>query len=162
MRESSLRSWRANLRDYLHCVARLPVATLTSADLQSCLAPVWGDKPKTAAKVLRRAGTVLEWAVAANLRTDNPARAVARAPALITWALSWPPDPDVSKGSGSEAERFAAVLPETVWQVDHNHRVLEGSFDPHRPPGGPSKTTPRRQTSSSAPSPAWTTSAESA
>ena len=52
---------------------------------------------------------------------------------LITWALSWPPDPDVSKGSGSEAERFAAVLPETVWQVDHNHRVLEGSFDPHRP-----------------------------
>ncbi len=79
MRESSLRSWRANLRDYLHCVARLPVATLTSADLQSCLAPVWGPKPKTAAKVLRRAGTVLEWAVAANLRTDNPARAVARA-----------------------------------------------------------------------------------
>jgi len=134
VRESSLRSWRANLRDYLHCVARLPVATLTSADLQGCLAPVWGDKPKTAAQVLRRAGTVLEWAVAANLRTDNPARAVARAPALITWALIWPPDPDVSKGSGSEAERFAAVLPETVWQVDHNHRVLEGSFDPHRPP----------------------------
>ena len=79
VRENSLRSWRANLRDYLHCVARLPVATLTSADLQSCLAPVWGPKPKTAAKVLRRAGTVLEWAVAANLRTDNPARAVARA-----------------------------------------------------------------------------------
>lgn len=79
VRANSLRSWRANLRDYLHCVARLPVATLTSADLQSCLAPVWGPKPKTAAKVLRRAGTVLEWAVAANLRTDNPARAVARA-----------------------------------------------------------------------------------
>ena len=79
VRASSLRSWRANLRDYLHCVARLPVAMLTSADLQTCLAPVWGDKPKTAAKVLRRAGTVLEWAVAANLRTDNPARAVARA-----------------------------------------------------------------------------------
>ena len=79
VRQSSLRSWRANLRDYLHCVATLPVATLTSADLQSCLAPVWGDKPKTAAKVLRRAGTVLEWAVAAGLRTDNPARVVARA-----------------------------------------------------------------------------------
>ena len=79
VRESSLRSWRAHLRDYLHCVAKLPVATLTSADLQSCLAPVWGEKPKTAAKVLRRVGTVLEWAVAANLRTDNPARAVARA-----------------------------------------------------------------------------------
>ena len=78
-RESSLRSWRASLRDYLHCVAKLPVATLTSADLQACLAPVWGEKPKTAAKVLRRAGTVLEWAVAANLRTDNPVRAVARA-----------------------------------------------------------------------------------
>ena len=79
VRESSLRSWRAHLRDYLHCVATLPVATLTSADLQACLAPVWGEKPKTAAKVLLRAGTVLEWAVAANLRTDNPARAVARA-----------------------------------------------------------------------------------
>ena len=78
VRESSLRSWRANLRDYLHCVATLPVATLTSADLQSCLAPVWAEKPKTGVKVLRRAGTVLEWAVAANLRTDNPARAVAR------------------------------------------------------------------------------------
>ena len=79
VRASSLRSWRANLRDYLHCVAKLPIATLTSADLQSCLAPVWGARPKTAAKVLRRAGTVLEWAIAANLRTDNPARAVARA-----------------------------------------------------------------------------------
>ena len=53
---------------------------------------------------------------------------------LINWALNWPPDPDVSKGSGSEAERFAAVLPETVWQVDHIHRMLEGNIDPRRPP----------------------------
>ena len=45
--------------------------------------PGLGDKPKTAAKVLRRAGTVLEWAVVTNLRTDNPARAVARAAATL-------------------------------------------------------------------------------
>ena len=79
VRDSSLRSWRANLRDYLQGVANLPIATLTSADLQACLAPVWAEKPKTAAKVLRRAGTVCEWAIVAGYRTDNPARAVARA-----------------------------------------------------------------------------------
>lgn len=79
VRESSLRSWRAHLRDYLRGVATLPVATITSGDLQACLAPVWAEKPKTAAKALRRAGTVFEWAIVAGYRTDNPARAVARA-----------------------------------------------------------------------------------
>ena len=79
VRASSLRSWRANLRDYLDGIAKLPIATLTSADLQACLSPVWGVRPKTAAKALSRAAMVLEWAGAAGLRTDNPARAVARA-----------------------------------------------------------------------------------
>ena len=45
--------------------------------------PSGADKPKTAAKALRRAGTVLEWAVAASLRTGNPARAIARAAATL-------------------------------------------------------------------------------
>ena len=119
VRASSLRSWRANLRDYLHCVAKLPVATLTSADLQSCLAPVWGPKPKTAAKVLRRAGTVLEWAVAASLRTDNPARAVARA------------RPRANAGA---AHHYAALPHAEVAgalarvEASNAHRALKGAF----------------------------------
>ena len=48
-------------------------------------------KPRTAAKALRRAGTVLERAVAVNLCTDNPARAVARAAATLE-ARADPPD----------------------------------------------------------------------
>ena len=119
VRESSLRSWRANLRDYLHCVAQLPVATLTSADLQSCLAAVWGEKPKTAAKVLRRAGTVLEWAVAANLRTDNPARAVARAR---------------PKGNAGTVDHYTALahsqVADALARVEASgaHRAVKGAF----------------------------------
>ena len=50
---------------------------------------------------------------------------------LINWALTGPPD--LSRGPGSEPERFAAALPETVCQVDSIRRVLEG-VDLHRRP----------------------------
>ena len=50
---------------------------------------------------------------------------------LITWALTGPPD--LSWGAGSEPERFAAALPETVCQVGYIHRELEG-VDPRRRP----------------------------
>ena len=50
---------------------------------------------------------------------------------LTIWAMTGPPD--LSRGPGSEPERFAAALPETVWRVDSIRRVLEG-VEPHRRP----------------------------
>lgn len=45
---------------------------------------------------------------------------------LVLWALSWPPD--ISQLSGSEAARFAEVLPVTVGKVDEMQRTLDGSL----------------------------------
>lgn len=78
VRKTSVRSWRAHLRDYLQPIAKRPVAALTSGELQRCIEKIPIEKPKTAAKVLARVATVLEYAVASDLRRDNPARAVAR------------------------------------------------------------------------------------
>lgn len=44
---------------------------------------------------------------------------------LLVWALAVPPD--MSRGSGSESERFAAVLPHVVCQVEYIHRKVEGT-----------------------------------
>ena len=50
---------------------------------------------------------------------------------LISWALTGPPD--LSRGPGSEPERFAAALRKTVCQVDSMRRELEGVDSRRRP-----------------------------
>ena len=69
--ETALRSWRADLKHHLCGIAGLPVAAVTVGTLRQVIAPL---KPATASKVLRRAGTVFDWAVAGEHRADNPAR----------------------------------------------------------------------------------------
>jgi len=68
---TDLRSWRADLKRHLSGVAGLPVAAVTVDTLRSVLHPL---APTTASKVLRRCGTVFDWAVAGGHRPDNPVR----------------------------------------------------------------------------------------
>ena len=48
------------------------VSEVTSADVLEILTPIWHEKAQTARRVRQRVGTVLEWAVAMELRPDNP------------------------------------------------------------------------------------------
>ena len=48
------------------------VSEVTSADVLEVLTPIWHEKAQTARRVRQRVRTVLEWAVAMELRPDNP------------------------------------------------------------------------------------------
>jgi len=81
-RETALRSWRADIRPangtkrpgHLARLRRVPVADLTVDHLREVLARL---APATAEKVLRRTGTVLQWAKAGGHCTSNVARDLA-------------------------------------------------------------------------------------
>ena len=53
-------------------IGQLPVSEVTSADVIETLRPVWHVRPATARRVRERISTVMEWAVAMDLRADNP------------------------------------------------------------------------------------------
>ena len=53
-------------------IGTLPVSEVTSADVIETLRPVWHVRPATARRVRERISTVMEWAVAMDLRADNP------------------------------------------------------------------------------------------
>lgn len=76
--ETDRRSWRSDLKTHLKGIADLPVAGVDVFHLRRAIEPL---TTASRDKVLRRAGTVFEWAVAGNLRPDNPARALRK-----TWA----------------------------------------------------------------------------
>ena len=48
------------------------VSEVTSADVLEVLTPIWHEKAQTARRVRQRVRAVLEWAVAMELRPDNP------------------------------------------------------------------------------------------
>ena len=50
----------------------MPIAEVTSADVIGILAPIWYDKAPTARKLRQRIRAIMEWAVAMDLRPDNP------------------------------------------------------------------------------------------
>ena len=58
-----------------HAFARIgqtPISEVTSADVIGVLAPIWHEKATTARKLRQRIRAVMEWAVAMELRPDNP------------------------------------------------------------------------------------------
>ena len=66
-------TWLSSLeRHVFPLIGARPVCDVTSADVLEILAPIWHAKPQTARNVRQRIGTVLEWAIAMELRTDNP------------------------------------------------------------------------------------------
>ena len=65
--------WLASLEHHAFpCIGKMPIAEVTSADVIGILAPIWHEKASTARKLRQRIRAVLEWAVAMNLRPDNP------------------------------------------------------------------------------------------
>ena len=75
-------AWRSDKhrRDWISALERyafpriggMPVSEITSADVLEVLTPIWHKKASTARCVHQRIGSVLEWAVAMEFRTDNP------------------------------------------------------------------------------------------
>ena len=69
-----VRAWRNSLRRYAFPrIGTRPVSEVESADVLAILSPIWHSKPTIAKAVRQRIHSVLEWAIAMNLRSDNPA-----------------------------------------------------------------------------------------
>ena len=67
------RLWLGSLeRHVFPHIGKMPIAEVTSADVIGILAPIWHEKAPTARKLRQRIRAVLEWAVAMDLRPDNP------------------------------------------------------------------------------------------
>ena len=68
------KQWRQCFRDYVFPkFGHRRVGEITTADVLGCLVPIWNEKRPTAARVRRRIGAVMKWAVAKGYREDNPA-----------------------------------------------------------------------------------------
>ena len=66
--------WPTSLRLYAFPrIGEKLVSEVTSAEVLQILAPIWHDKPETARRVRQRISAVMKWAVAMQLRPDNPA-----------------------------------------------------------------------------------------
>ena len=67
------KDWMSSLTRFAFpLIGQLPVSEVTSADVIETLRPVWHVRPATARRVRERISTVMEWAVAMDLRADNP------------------------------------------------------------------------------------------
>ena len=65
--------WLKSLERYaIPRIGEMPISEVTSADVIGILAPIWHDVPPTARKLRQRIRAVMEWAVAMDLRLDNP------------------------------------------------------------------------------------------
>ena len=70
---AQVQAWRGSLERYAFPrIGRRPISEVASADVLAILTPIWHTKPVMAKTVKQRIHTVLEWAIAMNLRTDNP------------------------------------------------------------------------------------------
>ncbi len=66
-------NWLRSLERYAFPrVGSRPVSEVSSADVLEILTPIWHEKPETARAVRQRIRSVLEWAVAMEMRLDNP------------------------------------------------------------------------------------------
>lgn len=66
--------WRSSLATYvLPAIGSKRVDEVTTADVMTCLAPIWNSKATTAKRVRQRISAIMRWAVAQGYRTDNPA-----------------------------------------------------------------------------------------
>ena len=59
-------------RHVLPHIGHMPVWDVTSADVLQTLRRIWHVRPETARRVRQRISAVMEWAIAMELRTDNP------------------------------------------------------------------------------------------
>ena len=67
------RDWLSSLTRYvLPRIGRMPLCDVTSADVLATLRRIWHVRPETARRVRQRMSAVMDWAIAMQLRTDNP------------------------------------------------------------------------------------------
>ena len=66
-------SWRQSLRVHAAPLAGVRVSDIQTAHVLAILMPIWNVKPDTARKVKQRVSSVMQWCMAANYRTDDPA-----------------------------------------------------------------------------------------
>ena len=64
--------WRSMERYAFPRIGRRPVSEVNTADVLEILTPIWHVKAETARAVRQRIRSVLEWAIAMDLRNDNP------------------------------------------------------------------------------------------
>ena len=66
-------NWIRSLERYVFPrIGRRPVSEVDTADVLEVLTPIWHSKAATAREVRQRVRSVLEWAIALDLRNDNP------------------------------------------------------------------------------------------
>ena len=66
-------NWIRSLERYVFPrIGRRPVSEVNTADVLEILTPIWHSKAATAREVRQRVRSVLEWAIALDLRNDNP------------------------------------------------------------------------------------------
>ena len=67
------RTWLNSLeRHAFPRIGSRSVSEVASADVLEVLTPIWHVKVQTARNVRQRISAVMEWAIAMNLRADNP------------------------------------------------------------------------------------------
>ena len=67
------RLWLASMKRHVFPrIGEMPVSEVTSADVIGVLAPIWHEKATTARKLRQRIRAVMAWAVAMEMRPDNP------------------------------------------------------------------------------------------
>ena len=64
--------WRSMERYTFPRIGNRPVSEVNTADVLEILSPIWHVKAETARAVRQRIRSVLEWAIAMDLRNDNP------------------------------------------------------------------------------------------
>ena len=64
--------WRSMQRYVFPRIGQRPVSEVNTADVLEILTPIWHVKAATAREVRQRIRAVLEWAIALDMRADNP------------------------------------------------------------------------------------------
>ena len=64
--------WRSMERYVFPRIGSRPVSEVNTADVLEILTPIWHSKAETARAVRQRIRSVLEWAIALDMRNDNP------------------------------------------------------------------------------------------
>ena len=65
--------WMSSLKRHaLPDLGKVPVSDISSAEVLDALRRIWHVRPETARRVRQRISAVMDWAIAMQLRTDNP------------------------------------------------------------------------------------------
>ena len=102
--------WLGSLERYAFPrIGDMPISEVTSADVIGILAPIWREKAATVRKLRQRIRAVMEWAVAMDLRPDNPSDPVLGAQGKVVRHMRALPHRDVA--AASEAVRASNARP---------------------------------------------------